>query len=400
MNSLLQKGKKTVKLFFAAAAAALLLMGTVWAAGNTPEAVSGSKGVNSKEGFENLFDGSIGTKWCVRGENPYVIFRLNAPASITGYTLVTGNDTKQYPGRNPKSWRLYGCNPSSQPDAYYEGWNLISTVVNDTVMEGKNTKAYYFGLDQAAPAYQYYLFWVDDKNSLMQLSELILEYPGGSQVLQSAEDGSKGVNGTEGFGNVTDGKASTKWCTSSVNPWVVIEMSSPTSAIGYHLVTGNDNSQYPGRNPRSWRVYGSNSSDLPDPYDSSWVLLDTITNDSTMQDVNGTDFYFELSQPSAAYRYYLLWVDEKESAIMQLSEIAVAYEGSSFGYTGLDNGTSSGSSSSGTKVGLLCGSCAGRGSNHCFVCQGSGMSGSHICSNCGGTGQVKCMACNGTGYVP
>lgn len=87
---------------------------------------------------------------------------------------------------------------------------------------------------------------------------------------------------------------------------------------------------------------------------SRWVLLDTVTDDTVMQDVNGTDYYFALPQTSAAYNYYMLWIDEKNSGIMQLSEFSIAYEGSSFGFTGLD-GSAASAASSGSGTGqLLC----------------------------------------------
>lgn len=48
---------------------------------------------------------------------------------------------------------------------------------------------------------------------------------------------------------------------------------------------------------------------------SRWVLLDTVTDDTVMQDVNGTDYYFALPQTSAAYNYYMLWIDRKIPAL-------------------------------------------------------------------------------------
>ena len=54
----------------------------------------------------------------------------------------------------------------------------------------------------------------------------------------------------------------------------------------------------------------------------------------------------------------------------------------------------------GTTGTLTCGSCAGRGENHCFVCQGSGWDPlGEVCENCDGRGEVTCTACNGTGHL-
>ena len=86
--------------------------------------------------------------------------------------MVTGNDNSQYPGRNPKSWTLYGCNADTAPDEDYGGWEVVHKVTDDATMEDRNGTAYYFALDQASPAYEYYMLKVSEKNSfVMQLSE-------------------------------------------------------------------------------------------------------------------------------------------------------------------------------------------------------------------------------------
>ena len=89
--------------------------------------ISGTQGVNSQEGYENLFDGDTGTKWCVpEFSSEYVICEFENPVEINGYTIVTGNDNSVYPGRNPSSWVLYGMNASSVPDENDSGlaWSL------------------------------------------------------------------------------------------------------------------------------------------------------------------------------------------------------------------------------------------------------------------------------------
>lgn len=174
-------GGKLAKWFLTAAAWAFCLTGTALAAGNMPEAVDGTKGVNTRENYENLFDGSTGTKWCVRGTNPYVIFKLPSSVSVTGYTLVTGNDSASCAGRNPHSWTLYGCNASQLPDPYDSRWVLLDTVTDDTVMQDVNGTDYYFALPQTSAAYNYYMLWIDEKNSgIMQLPEFSIAYEGSS----------------------------------------------------------------------------------------------------------------------------------------------------------------------------------------------------------------------------
>ena len=126
-----------------------------------------------------------------------MIFSLPSAQSITGYTLVTGSDSNRWLGRNPKSWTLYGCNSATAPGVDDSGWTVIDTVTDDDTMKNASSAAYTFNLDQAAPAYQYYKFQVDKKGQTMQLSELILNYPGSSQTVQQLvqENGKLAVMG-------------------------------------------------------------------------------------------------------------------------------------------------------------------------------------------------------------
>ena len=97
----------------------------------------------------------------------------------------------------------------------------------------------------------------------------------------------------------------------------------------------------------------------------------------------------------------MLKVSEKNSFVMQLSEFAIDYEGLSYSFTGLGGSQTTAENGGGGITGTLtCGSCAGRGENHCFVCQGSGWDPlGEVCENCDGRGEVTCTACNGTGHL-
>ena len=67
----------------------------------------------------NLIDGDYDTK-CGGGlpeDGAWLVFRANGGADPFVYRLVTGKDTKQYPGRNWKSWKLYGANFDKMADA-------------------------------------------------------------------------------------------------------------------------------------------------------------------------------------------------------------------------------------------------------------------------------------------
>ena len=62
------------------------------------------------EDCEKMFDGKEDTKWCCSKESNKwsVEFMSKQPITPIKYTLTTGNDTKNFAGRNPKKWELYG----------------------------------------------------------------------------------------------------------------------------------------------------------------------------------------------------------------------------------------------------------------------------------------------------
>ena len=62
---------------------------------------------------------------------------------------------------------------------------------------------------------------------------------------------------------------------------------------GYRIYTANDTQRNPGRNPATWRLYGSNKR-TEDPDDDSWELIDEQDDDNTLQAVNYTPFDFLL----------------------------------------------------------------------------------------------------------
>ena len=87
------------------------------------------------------------------------------------------------------------------------------------------------------------------------------------------------VNGGDGFNTTTetyrqllDNDAETKFGTSNVsNAWAVIIADQPVAVKQYSLVTGADTYGYPGRNPRSWKLEGSNDN-------QTWTLIDARTD--------------------------------------------------------------------------------------------------------------------------
>ena len=63
---------------------------------------------------------------------------------------------------------------------------------------------------------------------------------------------------------------------------------------GYRFYTGDDTQSQSGRNPKSWKLYGSNEYS-ESAGDGNWTLLDERTDDNTLLAVNLTPFDFAIN---------------------------------------------------------------------------------------------------------
>ena len=68
--------------------------------------------------------------------------------------------------------------------------------------------------------------------------------------------------------------------------------------VGYTITTGNDNEEYNGRNPKSWKLYGNNTGG-----NDAWELIDKVENDKVLQDKNNTSYDFTC-EGSTSYQYF------------------------------------------------------------------------------------------------
>ena len=146
----------------------------------TVEPVSGTSGVNSREGFENIFDGSTRTKWCVSGSSAYVIFKLSSAASIKGMSFTTANDNSIYKGRNPSTFAVYGSNASKTPSRNDKSWELAAYANNNTILKDTNYTKYDLVIPKESQAYKYYMLDVVSTQGAdcMQISEFALSNDG------------------------------------------------------------------------------------------------------------------------------------------------------------------------------------------------------------------------------
>lgn len=96
-----------------------------------------------------------------------------------------------------------------------------------------------------------------------------------------------------------DNDATTKFgCSSSADSWAIIIASKPVAVKQYSFVTGADTYKFPARNPRSWKIEGSNDN-------QNWTTIDEHSDyDAYMvHSVNCEEFVFTVGD-TEAYKYF------------------------------------------------------------------------------------------------
>ena len=113
----------------------------------------------------------------------------------------------------------------------------------------------------------------------------------------------EGMSEAENYHKLFDGKKkegnSTKWCCNFYSSaYVIFKASKAGIPVGYTITTGNDNSNWNGRNPKSWKLYGNNEGK-----DGEWTLIQEVNNDTKLQDVNCTPYDFTCGGDKS-YKYF------------------------------------------------------------------------------------------------
>ena len=125
-----------------------------------------------------------------------------------------------------------------------------------------------------------------------------------TSVTFSALAGSpEGVSEAENFKKLFDGKKtegnSSKWCCYfNGSAYVIFEASKAGVPVGYTITTGNDNEEYNGRNPLSWKLYGNNTDS-----NDTWELIDEVSEDKVLKDKNYASYEFTC-KCSTSYQYF------------------------------------------------------------------------------------------------
>ena len=127
----------------------------------------GGTETNSAEGPGFLFDKDSNTKWCTTNNaTAYVIFTSDEPIAPTYYKLTTANDTGKNPGRNWKTWKIYGANFDSEEAAGRdaEGWVMIdekNNIGTDQLPAANFTDAYFNMSNPSSTTYKYFKIEVE-----------------------------------------------------------------------------------------------------------------------------------------------------------------------------------------------------------------------------------------------
>ncbi|WP_308264218.1 BspA family leucine-rich repeat surface protein [Prevotella sp.] len=139
------------------------------------------------------------------------------------------------------------------------------------------------------------------------------------------------------FDGLKDPGNSTKWCgkfVSNGGTYVIFEASKAGIPVGYTITTGNDNSAYKGRNPRSWKLYGNNEGK-----NGAWTLIQEVSYDTKLQDVNcaSYDFTCEGSTPYKYFKWEITGIKNKD--YIQVGEFELKLNTGYQVYAEFDEGT-------------------------------------------------------------
>ena len=131
----------------------------------------------------------------------------------------------------------------------------------------------------------------------------------------------EGMSDAESYHKLFDGQKkegnSTKWCCNFYSSaYVIFKASKAGIPVGYTITTGNDNSNWNGRNPKSWKLYGNNEGQ-----NGNWTLIQEVNNDTKFQDVNCTSYDFTCEKGKTSYQYFKWEISAIQSGdVLQVGE--------------------------------------------------------------------------------
>ena len=140
-------------------------------------------------------------------------------------------------------------------------------------------------------------------------------------TITALEGNPLGISDAESYHKLFDGQKkegnSTKWCCNFYSSaYVIFKASKAGIPVGYTITTGNDNSNWNGRNPKSWKLYGNNEGQ-----NGNWTLIQEVNNDTKLQDVNCTSYDFTCEKGKTSYQYFKWEISAIQSGdVLQVGE--------------------------------------------------------------------------------
>lgn len=128
----------------------------------------------SGQTYDMLLDGDVNTKWGVAvpadGGSWSLEFATKDYVRVSGYCLVTGDNTEMYSGFNPKGWKLEGKSQDGR-------WVVLDEVTDDETLPVKNLARVYKKLDNRYDYCEFRIIFTGVKSgNVFQLSEFSLLY--------------------------------------------------------------------------------------------------------------------------------------------------------------------------------------------------------------------------------
>ena len=289
--------------------------------------LSSTKGnTSNNEGIEKLFDNNVNTKFFTNDAPAITIaWKMKRAVTLKSYTFVLAGDASAYKHRDPHSWAVYASMDG-------ENWTTVSDIDNGGITHTNNGE-YTFNCTTQMSA-QYFMIIIKnsgDDGKLYygsQMSEIYLKgdvdritESRGIDItdqVSGIDTGATTINGfnsNEGVENIFDGKRETKlYSTSQIPGNIVWKMKQNTTLYSYTITTANDNSKYPNRTIKAWKLYG-----LADG--KNWELIDTV-NESGMADQDYADYTY-LVDKIGTYTQYKMEITELYGNSFQISDITL-----------------------------------------------------------------------------
>lgn len=199
----------------------------------------------------------------------------------------------------------YRLNSQTKDPVWRQNVDMGRTMDSYPIPFGSHSYVYYVdgcytNHNPWASGYRYYKLEITEVRSgnLIQFSEFdILDEAGNEIEDLEVYTATQSTISNEDWPNVADNETGTKFCSSFSQPAIFLfDAGSEVSLSGYRIYTANDTQSNSGRNPVSWKLYGSNIY-TEDMNHSSWEVIDERNDDQTLGATNYTpyDFYVILS---------------------------------------------------------------------------------------------------------